>query len=195
MKSLNGHSDEELIALIAEDDEKAFQTLFYRYWSTAHQLASSKLKSKEVAQEITDDLFLNFWQRRHALHIDNFRHYLYVALKYKVITHIKHQLSRNQRLLDYQTDLPTQEEVTLQSVEYNDLLRALENGMKALPERTQEVFRLSKLEGRTVSQIADQLNVSEKAIEYHITRSRKELRLHLKDFLVIAISAGSFLLP
>lgn len=194
VKSLNHISDEELIELIAEDDEGAFKTLFYRYWEIAYQLASAKLKSREVAQELVDDLFLSFWQRRHALQIGNFRHYLHVAVKYKVITYIKHQLSRDQHFSEYQMELPVQEEGTMRQIEYNDLLSAFENGMKALPEKTQEVFRLSRLEGRTVSEIADQLNVSEKAIEYHITRSRKELRFYLKDFLALLISIGSSVL-
>lgn len=194
VKSLNHMSDEELIELIAEDDERAFKTLFYRYWEIAYQLASTKLRSRDVAQEIVDDLFLSFWQRRHALQIGNFRHYLHIAIKYKVITYIKHQLSRDQQLHEYQLQLPAYHEGTMREVEYNDLLRAFENGMKVLPEKTQEVFRLSRIEGLTVAEIANELNVSEKAIEYHITRSRKELRLYLKDFLVLLISAGTSLL-
>ena len=71
------------------------------------------------------------------------------------------------------------------SLEYNDLVHALDEQVKNLPEKTQEVFRLNRLEGRSVSEIARRLNVSEKAIEYHITRSRKELRLLLKDFLTV----------
>lgn len=190
MKSLTRYSDEELIELIAEDDEQAFKALFERYWRTAYQVAAAKLRSREVAQELVDDLFVNFWQRRRDLQIRNFQRYLQVAVKYKVITYVNDQLAKDQRARDYQTTLPIQEEETLRTVEYNDLLTAVQNGMKGLPEKTQEVFRLSKLEGRTVSEIADQLKVSEKAIEYHITRSRKELRLHLKDFLMIVASAG-----
>ena len=194
MKSLKRYSDDELIKLIAEDNEKAFEALFDRHWETAHFIARSKLKSREVAQEIVDDLFISFWQRRHTLQIDNFQHYLRVAIKYKVLTYIRLQLARDKHFLDYQEQLPVQSEETLKSVEYNDLLRALEDGMKSLPEKTQEVFRLSRLEGRTVSEIANQLKVSEKAIEYHITRSRKELRFYLKDFLILFLSTGSFIL-
>lgn len=81
------------------------------------------------------------------------------------------------------------------TVEYNDLVKALEEKLKALPEKTQEVFRLNRLEGRSVSEIAHLLKLSEKAIEYHITRSRKELRLLLKDFLALLGITASFLFP
>ena len=189
MKSLNRYTDEELIELIASDDEKAFETLFDRYWEKAHYLATSKLKSKEIAQEIVHDLFLSFWQRRHSLQVENFSHYIQVAIKYKTITYINHQLSKNKYLNDYHHQLQLHEDETLRRVEYNDLLKALEDGIKELPEKTQEVFRLSRMEGRSVTEIANQLNVSEKAIEYHITRSRKELRFYLKDFLFVVFAA------
>jgi RNA polymerase sigma-70 factor (ECF subfamily) len=68
-------------------------------------------------------------------------------------------------------------------------VKALEEGVKELPEKTQEVFRLSRVEGHSVAEIAKRLNLSEKAIEYHITRSRKELRLYLKDFLAFLLIA------
>lgn len=194
MKSLNQYSDAELIALIKNDDEKAFECLFDRHWESAHRLASIKLKSKEIAQEIVHDLFLSFWQRRHSIQIEKFSNYVQAAVKYKAITYFNHQLSKNKYLHDYQNQLQVQGDETLRTVEYNDLLKALEDGMKGLPAKTQEVFRLSRIEGHSVSEIADQLNVSEKAIEYHITRSRKELRLYLKDFLFALLVASAHLI-
>ena len=194
LRNLACYSDESLLKLIARDDEKAFEALFDRYWETAHCITLSKIKSKEVTQEIVHDLFLSFWQRRHTLQIENFAHYLHVSIKYKAITYFNHQLSLKKYFSDYKRQVEIESEETLNAVEYNDLLKALEAGVKDLPEKTQEVFRLNRLEGRSVSEIANQLNLSEKAIEYHITRSRKELRIYLKDFLVILFIAAAFLL-
>lgn len=194
MKNLGQYSDDALLKLVANDDETAFEELFDRYWEKAHCIASSKLQSRETAQEIVHDLFLNFWQRRHSLEISNFSHYLHVSVKYKVITYINQQVSRKRYFEDYRRQTVSSEEETRMRVEYNELVKVLEEKMKALPEKTQEVFRMNRLEGRSVSEIANLLNLSEKAIEYHITRSRKELRLLLKDFLIL-VGAGSFLFP
>lgn len=194
MKNLGQYSDDALLKLVANDDETAFEELFDRYWEKAHCIASSKLQSREMAQEIVHDLFLNFWQRRHSLEISNFSHYLHVSVKYKVITYINQQVSRKRYFEDYRRQTVSSEEETRMRVEYNELVKVLEEKMKALPEKTQEVFRMNRLEGRSVSEIANLLNLSEKAIEYHITRSRKELRLLLKDFLIL-VGAGSFLFP
>jgi RNA polymerase sigma-70 factor (ECF subfamily) len=194
LKTAAGLSDGELLERISKDDEKAFQMLFERYWEEAHCLAFSKVKSREATQEIVQDLFLTFWTRRHNLRIQNFQHYLRVAIKYKAITHISQLLSRQKTFEDYSEQISVDTEETLQTIEYNDLMNALEERVKILPEKTQEVFRMSRLEGRSVSEIAGLLNLSEKAIEYHITRSRKELRLHLKDFLTLLCIGSAFLL-
>ncbi len=135
-------------------------------------------------------LFERYWEEG----IENFQHYLRVAIKYKAITHISQLLSRRKTFEDYSEQISVDTEETLQTIQYNDLMNALEERVKILPEKTQEVFRMSRLEGRSVSEIAGLLNLSEKAIEYHITRSRKELRLHLKDFLTILCVGSAFLL-
>ena len=195
MKTYLNHTDEELLSMIVQDSEKAFQVLFERYWEKAHSVAYSKLRSKEITKEIVLDIFLNFWERRHSIEIKNFRHYLHVSVKYRVITFINKEISQRKRFAGYLDQVRVSGEETLERIEYNDLVKALAEGMKVLPERTQEVFRLNRVEGRSVSEIAHQLNLSEKAIEYHITRSRKELRLYLKDFLVALCITVPFVLP
>jgi RNA polymerase sigma-70 factor (ECF subfamily) len=189
------HTDEQLLTMIAQDSEKAFELLFERYWEMAHRIAYSKLKSKEITQEIVLEIFLNFWERRHTIQINNFQSYLRVSVKYKVITYLNREILQRKHFEEYLDQAQFETEDTLQSVEFNDLSKALDEGIRVLPERTQEVFRLSRLEGRSVSEIARQLNLSDKAIEYHITRSRKELRLYLKDFLIAVCIIPYFLLP
>lgn len=193
VKKISDYSDQHLLELIAKDDESAFEILFKRYWETAHCIAYSKLNSKEVTQEIVHDLFLSFWERRHQLQIENFAHYLKVSIRYKVLTYIKQQVSQKKYFEELRYLSISEEEATLQTVEFNDLMKALEEGVKVLPEKTQQVFRLNRLEGLSISEIANQLNLSEKAIEYHITRSRKELRLLLKDFIVLVCIASAYL--
>ncbi len=54
-----------------------------------------------------------------------------------------------------------------------------------LPEKTRHVFRLSRFDHLSIREIAANMNISEKAVEYHITQSLKTLRLYLKDYLLL----------
>src|SRR5690606_3705051 len=90
----------------------------------------------------------------------------------------------------YQRFIPQMENSTDMDVAYVDLMDAIEQGMQQLPEKSQQVFRLNRLEGHSVSEIASILNLSEKAIRYHLTRSVKKIRVHLKNYI---LSIGSFI--
>jgi RNA polymerase sigma-70 factor (family 1) len=186
------NSDEELLALLKQNDELAFAELFNRYWKKTHTLACSKLPSPELTREIVQEVFCNLWERRHSLDITNFEHYLKVSVKYKAINYIKSEIIRHKYSDYYKVFAKIHDEETLKSVSYHELEEALEKSVKRLPEKTQTIFRLNRLEGKPINEIANALHLSEKAIQYHLARSLKELRLYLRDFLVSVIFVLAF---
>lgn len=184
MKSTGLINDHLLLSRMKQDDENAFVELYNRYSKKVRALAYPVVHSKEITQEITQNIFATLWERRHLLEINtSFSNYLAVAVKYQVINHIKGQIAFRKHSHYYKAFLKVSEEETLKSVEFNDLAEALEEGVQKLPKKTQQVFRLNRLEGKSVSEIADHLSLSEKAIRYHLSRCLKELRFHLKEFL------------
>ena len=66
-------------------------------------------------------------------------------------------------------------------------MRALEKALDGLPEKTQEVYRLSRFENLSGREIAERIGLSEKSVEYHISQSLKFLRLQLKDFIGVCL--------
>ena len=106
-----------------------------------------------------------------------------MCVKYQVINYVRSQAAFQKHGNFYKSFVKIIQEETFETVLYDDLEEALNKGVKNLPEKTQLVFRLNRMEGRSISEIAAKLNLSEKAIKYHITRSLKELRLHLRGFL------------
>ena len=71
---------------------------------------------------------------------------------------------------------------TEDKIEFNDLSVAIDKAMKKLPEKTSRVFQLSRFENQSVKSIAKELHISEKAVEYHITRSLKILKDNLSIY-------------
>lgn len=176
------------------DDEKAFKELFKKYWRKAHRMAYAKVRSKEIAEEIVQDIFTTLWDKRATLQINNFSSYLFTTVKNKSLNYIQACLVRKKYWDYYKQFIPQYEESTEKAVAYNELVEAIEHEMILLPEKSEKVFRLNRLEGHSIPEIASILNLSEKAIEYHITRSIKQLRLHLKDFILLLISVSTFLI-
>ncbi len=182
-------SDEALLRAIARDDKKAFEQLFDRHWKKAYRMANFSLKSAEQAQEIVQQLFIDLWERRRDSKIKNFTNYLSVSVKYKAIDFIKNQVVTKKYADYYKIFCQIEEEETFETVKYKDLLSAVEQGVNKLPKKTQMVFRLNRLEGRSIQEIAKEFGLSEKTIQYHLTQSLRHLKLYLKDFYVAVIAA------
>lgn len=64
-----------------------------------------------------------------------------------------------------------------------DIREIIDDTLKHLGERTETIFRLSRFEGITNREIAAELGISEKTVEYHISKALKELRVSLGDYL------------
>lgn len=183
MLNLSSHSDQCLLSALNEDSDKAFRTLFNRHWNKVYEAAYRKVDSKETAEEIAQDIFTSLWDKRGTLAIADLPHYLMTAVKYKSIDIIRSKIKRQEYWGYYKTFIPTVTNATEQMVAYDDLMGTLEAGMNKIPRKSKEIFFLHKIEGRSIKEIAARLKLSEKAIEYHVTRSLKEMKLHLKDFI------------
>ena len=182
------HTDHKLLSLLKQDNEDAFAELYDRHAPKVRSIAYAKTNSIEGAQEIVQETFLRLWERRSILDIDVLPNYLAVAVKYQVINYIKKQVSVNKYADYYKSFVKASSEETMQAVEFSNLHDELEKGIRLLPKKTQVVFKLNRLEHKSIAEIAIELNLSQKAIKYHITRSLKELKYHLREFLFSSIA-------
>lgn len=183
----NNHNDLHLLKSLNEGSEKAFDELFRRYWHKAYQATYAKTKSKEIAKEIVQDIFMGLWDKRGSLAITNFSQYLRAAIKYRSIDFIRRKLVQQKYWDYYKAYIPQADNSTEKKVAFNELMDTIEESMDRIPDKSRRIFYLNKLEGKSVKEISGMLSLSEKAIEYHITKSLKELRLHLKDFTLLVL--------
>lgn len=173
---------EQLVQRFQEGDLKAFEEIYDRYWLKLYSLAYAQIGTREEAEDLIHNLFESFWKKRNELVIRNLTTYLIASVKYLTVAYIKSQIN----LRKYQEYLIFQEIDRTTSTEdiinFADLQKAVEKAMRSLPEKTVEVFKMSRFENRSVREIADSLQLSEKAVEYHITKSLKVLKQQLQGF-------------
>ena len=185
--------DAQLLSRVVEHDEKAFHEIYVRYWKQVFLLAYKKVRNKEVAEELTQNLFVSLWSKRNENNIQSLQGWLFGSIKYGIINYYKSQLVHEKYLTFIQGGIREQELTPEQLMLLKDLSETIEKGIHLLPKKTQRVFKLSRVENRSVKEISQALNISEKAVEYHITQSLKLLRIYLKDYLVFTL-LFSFLL-
>jgi RNA polymerase sigma-70 factor (family 1) len=183
---LRGLTDEILLRLLKADDDMAFKELYSRYWQTIFEAAYRRLGNRETAKELVQTVFLRIWEKRHTIHIDHLRAYLQTAIKNSIINYLERTLVHKKYLQHVINTTTGACQATESTINLNELSQALEKAISTLPEKTRHVFRLSRFDHLSIREIAASMNISEKAVEYHITQSLKTVRLHLKDYLDIA---------
>jgi RNA polymerase sigma-70 factor (family 1) len=174
--------DAELILLLQQDDANAFKQLYERYWFRMYSLAMNKLRRKEVAEELAQQLFATLWQKRHALNIQNVRAYLTQSLKNLIVDYIRKNIQEEHYLEHLRFYFPSDSMATTVAVQYEELFVALEDALLHLPEKTRLVFIKSRFEQLTIPEIAEEMQLSDKAIEYHLSRALRFLRKNLRNF-------------
>ncbi|MDB5270010.1 MAG: hypothetical protein JWP58_3050 [Hymenobacter sp.] len=177
--------DAALVQALRGGSEPAFAEIYRRYGFGLIEQAYRKVGSREAAEEIVQDLFAALWHKRDGIDIQKLPEYLGTAVKYRVINLIKTKLTHAGYLAYCRTHAHHADHRTEQELAAADLAGALRLGLAHLPAPTRKIFQLSRLEHQTVPEIAGRLKLSPKAVEYHITRALKQLRVSLKDFLVV----------
>ncbi|MBO0930154.1 RNA polymerase sigma-70 factor [Fibrella aquatilis] len=179
--STSARTDEQLVLALQQGDRQAFAELYDRYWADLFQLAARKLASPELAEELVQDLFISLWQRRETLVITQVNRYLFSALKFSVIDHIRTQ-QVHERFVDHYLTITSPTTEPEDALALQDLTRSIEQGLQTLPSTTQQVFRLSRFEHLTIPEIAARLGVSEKVVEYHLGNALRAMRRHLRTY-------------
>jgi RNA polymerase sigma-70 factor (ECF subfamily) len=180
-------TDEMLLQLLKADNHKAFKEIYSRYWRSVFETAYHRLANKEVAKELVQTIFLRIWEKRHALQINHLCSYLQTAIKNSIVNYIESTMVHKKYLQHVMAADAGTCNITESTINFHELSQAIEKAINMLPEKTRHVFRLSRFDHLSIREIAANMNISEKAVEYHITQSLKTLRLYLKDYLDIAL--------
>lgn len=178
-------SEEELLKALKDGDEEAFLKIYEAYWHQVFHIAYKRLRNKDIAEELTQDLFLKLWDRRQDLRPQKLASYLFVSIKNSVIDHIHSRLVADKYLDYYKAFNEGSCQTTQDSIEFDDLSRTIEAGLSQLPPKTRDVFKLSRLNNWGHDKIARHLHLSEKTVGYHLTKSLKFMRSYLREYLLV----------
>ncbi|MHA4847292.1 RNA polymerase sigma factor [Flavitalea antarctica] len=187
-------TDDALVNLLTRSDEKAFEEIYLRHWQRVFRFALGKISTQEIVEDICHDVFLSVWQRRSRVEIGNLEAYLIQAVKYSVINYYKSRVSDEKHLGVYAKTIPGDRNETEDALYFNSLQQAWLAALDALPEKTKTVFQFSRIDHLSNREIAGKLQLTEKAVEYHITKALRQLKGDLKDFFLLCLLAPGVLL-
>jgi RNA polymerase sigma-70 factor (ECF subfamily) len=180
------NTDEELYQLIQKGVEKAFDTFFLRHYPALCSYANQFVE-REDAEEIAQEIMIWFWENRTMpVWETSLISYLFKAVKNRCITLINRN-DLKQRILQtlYDGDDHLFDDPDFYVVE--ELSQKIQSALEALPSNYREAFEMNRFQKLTYKEIASQLNVSSKTVDYRIQQALKQLRIDLKDYLPLIL--------
>lgn len=185
MAALETLSDQELLDLLRSGDRAAYTEIYHRYKFILHQHAFNKLRHKQEAQDILQEVFVNLWLKRETLNIDsNLAGYLYNAVRNRILDHFAHHEVKLKYINNIKPDL-TGDVPTDHRVRENQLRAIIEKEITELPPRTREVFEMSRKQHLTHKEIAGRLGTSEETVKKQMSQALRVLRVKLGVFVYL----------
>ena len=188
MNQLKDINDQDLAHRIKKNEKGAYRELFERYAPRIYHFSISYLKNKNDAEELVQNVFLKIWEKRDLLdtsqNIKAFIFKIAVNSIYDFIRrkNIEHAFDDYARL-----NYTANENNTWHTVIFEEMKQNLLYLVAQLPEQQQKIFQLSKQEGLSSNEIAQQLNISKRTVENHLYRALSYLKKHFKNESLIAL--------
>ena len=185
-------ADSELLIRRAftQSPVKGYELLFTRYYKPLCSHAARFVYDRQLAEDIVVDTFAQFWQKRLDLTVTtSFRAYLFTSVRHRAFAHLRQEFGHESiPVSSPETELATDWSTPIQLLQFDELQLKINETIQAAPVRSQKVFVMSRFEGKKNGQIADELGLSIKTVEGHITRMLALLRqaLQQNDLLSIA---------
>ena len=162
------------------DNQSAFTEIYQRYANQLLELCYSKVRLKEIAEEIVQISFVKLWIARKELKINySLKAYLYTAAKNNIISFYYRNLHKTLSLDDVSESLLPSATETQNKVDGSLLNKFYEDALQDLPQKCRDVFVMSRT-GYSMKEIAAVHNISVKTVEVHIGKALKLLREKFK---------------
>ena len=168
-----------------------FNQLFTDYKDKFKYFAYTYLRDEAAAEDIVMESFIYYWENKESLeNHENIPAYLLKVVKNKCLNYLRAQNVRakaekiinehNIRIL--QTQISTLEACEPQRIFSEEAKLLVKKALESMKPQTREIFIRSREMDQNYKEIAEEMNISVKVIEYHISKALQIFRLYLKDY-------------
>lgn len=165
-----------------QDDLRAYNELFARFYPRMLHLASRYVNDTMKSEELCMDQLFHLWTKRHEITINgNFSGYLFRSLRNLVIDHLRKNIPAETSLDElkeaHPLDCPADSQLLTHEVE-----QAYRQALNELSPQRREVFTLSREENLTYSEIAQRMNLSVNTVENYMVAALGCIRKNMKEY-------------
>jgi RNA polymerase sigma-70 factor (family 1) len=159
------------------EDESAYKTIFLHYFDSLTRFSVAIVQSKETAEEIVSDVFIQLWKdRQKADTIEHLQAYLFMAVKHNSVRKLQQQ--KNRRLLsldELSIETAALELNPEEQLVSNEVAGELRAAIEALPNKARLIFKLAREDRMRYKEIAALLQISVKTIDNQLAIAVKKI--------------------
>lgn len=177
--------DRLLFSRIKKGDIRSFETIFRKYYLSLYYYSLSILKDAESSEDIVQQLFYTIWLNKEKIEIEgSLNNYLYKSTLNQSLLHIKRKSTVLKHESHLKNEIDTYAYTTPENeLEYKELETLINNIISRLPERRRKIYLMHKDEHLKYKEIAQKLSLSVKTVEADMTKTYKELRVKIENYI------------
>ncbi|GAB3166529.1 RNA polymerase sigma-70 factor [Telluribacter humicola] len=181
--SRDGHPrqlDAELLLreTFKQDPRKGLELLFRKYHAPLCSHAVRFVYSRQVAEDLVSEVFFQFYKTQAYQNITtSYLSYLFRSVRNEAFTYLRREFGRTMPLDTSSEDQPDSQQLTPETeIQYNHLFLKVNEAIAQLPTQCQRVFLMSRFDNKKYHEIAEELKISPKTVEVHISKALRHLR-------------------
>jgi len=170
---------------IREGNLKEFERVFKEFYPQLCLYALRFVKTKDVSEEIVQNLFCHIWENRKDLNIHtSIKAYLYRSTYHNALQVLRKVGSHN-KYKEYVKHHINEDYSSSNKLEEKEINKIVEQTLSSLPQRCGIIFKMSRFEGLKYQEIAQKLSISIKTVESNMGKALKAFRHNLKDYMCL----------
>jgi len=182
--------------MVKSSELEFFNELYAKNRAGFVRFANSYVRDMSLAEDIATEGFVTYWENRHSIpEGSNIQAYIITIIKNKCLNYLMHSEVKSKTLSKMQDNaqwelnlrISTLEACDPESLFSTEIKEIINKTLAQLPEKTFEVFSMSRYKNKSHKEIAQILNISTKGVEFHISKALNKLRESLKDYLFTII--------
>jgi len=182
-----------LVQNLMNGNKETYTELFKTYYKSLCACSYKIVKDVTIAEEVVQDVFFKIWERRSSLSFnENIERYLYKAVQNESIDVYRKTSFENNFKNQLKQD-PFCKETHYDTLSTKELANKLQNAINKLPDKSKEVFLLSRYASLSYKEISEKIGITTKGVEFHIIKALKILRVELKEYRYLILILAFFI--
>lgn len=188
----NNSFELNLFESFKKGDQAAFTYFYEKYFNRIQAFCIQFIYDRDEAENLAQEALLHLWQSRESVDsINGIQSFLYTYAKSKCLNTIRHNKVKDRfkndvlNVKENELNIEILNSISFDTLELTELERIINESINDLPPKTREVFIKKRIENKKNAEIAEEMQVTLKAVEAHMTKALKILKTKLSDYLFL----------